>query len=162
MQEVGRYLGELTDRRGSRPHTGPTMPHQQLDQNAPAEMQELLFERIRRLPGVSVAPSRISVPGARAFVLEAPTDRPEAFMVGGEFAHLHPPTDGSLHLMLSEDDADEVIAKGWGELHPAARQGLIPGAALMIYGPRDEAELDVVWQIVEASHRFARGNDSGP
>ena len=83
------------------------MPHQQLDQNAPAEMQELLFERIRRLPGVSVAPSKISVPGARAFVLEAPADRPEAFMVGGEFAHLHPPTDGSLHLMLSEVDAEK-------------------------------------------------------
>lgn len=162
MQHASRLLDDLPLRRGSRPHTGPMMPHQQLDQNAPVALQELLFERIRRLPGVSVAPSRVSVPGARAFVFEAPTDRAEAFMVGGEFAHMHPPTDGSLHLMLSEEDADEVIAKGWGELHPAAREGLIPGAALMIYGPRDEGELDVAWQIVETSYRFARGDEAEP
>ena len=137
------------------------MPHTQLDQNAPAELQELLFERVRRLPGVSVAPSRVSVPGARAFVLENQPDRPEAFMAGGEFAHLHPPADGSLHLMLSEGDAREVIAKGWGELHPAAREGLLSGAAVMIFGPRDEDELDVVWQIIEASYRFARGGHAG-
>lgn len=133
------------------------MPHTQLDQNAPVELQEVIVERVRRLPGVSIAASRVSVPGARAFVLQDPSDLPGAFMVGGEFAHLHPPGDGSLHLMLSEEDADEVIAKGWGELHPAAREGLIPGAALMIYGPRDEGELDVVWRIIEASYRLARG-----
>jgi phospholipase/carboxylesterase len=135
------------------------MPHIQVDQNAPVELQEQLFERVRRLPGVRVAPSQVSVPGARAFILQDPPDRPDAFMAAGEFAHLHPAHDGSLHLMLSQEDADGVIAKGWGELHPAAREGLMPGAAVMIFGPRDEDELDVVYRIVEASYRFARGED---
>jgi hypothetical protein len=106
------------------------MPHQQLDQNAPVELQELLFERIRGLPGVTIAPSGVSVPGARAFILDAPGKQSGAFMVGGEFAHLHPHYDGSLHLMLPQADANEVTAKGWGELHPAARMGLTEGAAM--------------------------------
>lgn len=37
----------------------------------------------------------------------------------------------------------------------------MPGAALMIYGPRDEGELEVVWRIIEASFRFAVGIDAG-
>jgi phospholipase/carboxylesterase len=33
---------------------------------------------------------------------------------------------------------------------------LAPGF-VMVYGPRDEAEVDVVAGIVEASHRYAHG-----
>jgi phospholipase/carboxylesterase len=156
---VTRTIGDLPQRRGDRPRTGPMMPHQQLSQNAPVELQERLFEKIRRLPGISVTESRVSVPGARAFVLEELGDSPEAFMADGEFAHLHPAYDGSLHVMLSAEEADEVIAKGWGEFHPAARMGLMRGAALMVYGPRDEGELEVILQIVRASYRFARRAD---
>lgn len=157
MQARDGLLSDLPPRRGNRPRTGASMPHQQLDQNAPVELQELLFERVRRLPGVTIAPSGISVPGARAFILDAADKQSGAFMIGREFAHLHPYYDGSLHLMLPEADANEVTAKGWGELHPAARMGLIQGAALMIYGPRDESELEVVFRIVQASYRFASG-----
>ena len=84
---------DLSARPGPRPRTTPTNPHVQLDQNAPLELQELLFERARALPGVRVEPSMISVPGARAFVLveEAAGGPLEAFMIGREFAH--PPTD---------------------------------------------------------------------
>lgn len=101
----------------------------------------------------------ISVPGARAFVLgEDPAGGPpEAFMVGREFAHLHPPTDGSLHMMLPLDLAEAVDAHGWGELHPAARMGVIPPTAMMVYGPRDEGELEVVWELLRASRAFAAG-----
>jgi hypothetical protein len=35
-------------------------------------------------------------------------------------------------------------------------QGLLPPTAVMLYAPRDEAELVVVERLVEASHRFAR------
>jgi hypothetical protein len=157
MQTRDGLMSDLPPRRGNRPRTGAMMPHQQLDQNAPVELQELLFERIRRLPGVKIAPSGVSVPGARAFILDGPGKQSGAFMVGGEFAHLHPHYDGSLHLMLPQADASDVTAKGWGELHPAARMGLIEGAALMIYGPRDESELEVVFRIVQASYRFASG-----
>ncbi len=135
------------------------MPHQQLDQNAPAELQEELFERCRALPGVVVGRSHVSVPGARAFHLDPDLagGSPDAFMRGTEFAHLHPAYDGSLHLALPEDLARAVIGAGWGEHHPLVEQGVMPATQLMVYGPRDREELEVVWGIVEQSYAFARG-----
>lgn len=151
---------QLPARPEPRPHATATNPHVQLDQNAPPELQERLFERARDLPGVQVEPSMISVPGARAFVLaeEAAAGGPaEAFMIGREFAHLHPPSDGSLHMMLPLDLARTVEEQGWGEQHPVARMGLIPPTAMMVYGPRDKGELEIVWDILRASHGFAAG-----
>ena len=54
-----------TKRSGARPRTTPTNPHTQLDQNAPAALQERVFSLARLLPGVVVGPSHVSVPGAR-------------------------------------------------------------------------------------------------
>jgi len=34
---------------------------------------------------------------------------------------------------------------------------LIPPTAMMMYGPRDEGELEIVWGILRASHAFAAG-----
>lgn len=149
----------LPARPGPRPAATPSNPHTQLDQNAPPELQERLFARARTLPGVDVQPSMISVPGARAFVLseEAAHGPADAFMIGREFAHLHPASDGSLHTMLPPDLARTVEQQGWGEQHPVARMGLIPPTAMMVYGPRDEAELEVVWALLRASHAFATG-----
>ena len=110
------------------------------------------------LPGVVERPSGISVPGARALVLEAgPVGPAEAFMIGAEFAHLHPEPDQSLHVMLPLDLAAEAIAAGWAEEHPVARRGLIPHTAVMLYAPRDHEEREVVASLVRASHAFARG-----
>ncbi|MDO9438194.1 hypothetical protein [Hydrogenophaga sp.] len=39
-------------RHGARPWTTPTNPHTQLDQNAPVELQELVFEKGQSLGGV--------------------------------------------------------------------------------------------------------------
>jgi phospholipase/carboxylesterase len=78
-------------------------------------------------------------------------------MIGEEFAHLHPPYDGSLHMRLPFDCIEGVLTKGWGELHPSAPREFAPGKTVMVFGPRDEAELDVVWQILQASYAFAVG-----
>ncbi|HEV1998240.1 MAG TPA: luciferase family protein [Candidatus Dormibacteraeota bacterium] len=135
------------------------MPHTQLTQLAPAAMQEALFERSAKLAGVMVGRSHVSVPGARAFHLdeEHAQGPQDAFMMGTEFAHLHPPYDGSLHMVLPEAVAREVIARGWGEFHPLVEQGVMPPTNVMVYGPRDEAELEAVWQIVQASYAHASG-----
>ena len=112
------------------------------------------------LPGVTEEPSRVSVPGARALIL-AQDDAggpPEAFLVGREFAHLHPAPDYSLHAMLPPEVVEEAIEAGWAEHHPVARLGLIPATAVMLYAPRNHAELDVVEQLVRASYGFARGS----
>ena len=74
----------------------------------------------------------------------------------GEFAHLHPSYDGSLHLALPADLAADLVTRGWGRMHPWAGTRLSPGF-VMVYGPRDDAELDTVQSIVAASHAYATG-----
>jgi hypothetical protein len=146
-------------RAGDRPRTTPTNPHVQLDQQ-PIELRWIaeLARRVFALPGVLEEPSRISVPGARALVLgpREPTGPPEAFLIDREFAHLHPAPDHSLHAMLPTETATEAVATGWAEPHPVALRGLIPPTAVMLYAPRDGAELDVIERLVRISHAFAR------
>jgi phospholipase/carboxylesterase len=152
--------GRLPERRGGAPEVSVTTPQQQLSQNAPAELQEALFERIARLDGVATAPSAVSVPGARAFILCSGKARGprEAFIVPdlGEFAHLHPSYDGSLHLALPIELAHDALTKGWAAAHPLAGLRLTAGM-VMIFGPRDAAELEIVTAIVRASHAYAAG-----
>lgn len=99
------------------------------------------------------------MPGARALVLspEAARGPREAFLIGREFAHLHPLPDGSLHVALPPEVAAEAIARGWAEVHPAARMGLIPENVVMVYAPRDAAEIGVVLDLVRSALAFARG-----
>lgn len=155
--ELGTGPG-LPRRRGpkpdaTRPMRGERKPHKQLTQNAPGELQEQLFERARQLPNVSVGKSLVSVPGARAFHLdEEHAHGPrQAFQAGREFAHLHPAQDGSLHMALPPDLYDEVLANGWGEPHPVS-------GTMLVWGPRDTAELEVVWSLIKASYAYANGS----
>jgi len=143
-------------RAGPRPRTTSTNPHTQLDQIAPRDLQERVFAFASSLTGVVVGPSPVSVPGARAFQLPGSTHAAAgAFMVGREFAHIHPPSDGSLHMVLPPDIVERVIENGWAERHPLAGRYGLPAHIVMVYGPRDEDELGVVKDLVSASHRFA-------
>lgn len=153
--------GVLPHRRGSRPQVSWAIPQQQLTQNAPAELQQQLFERIGGLTGVSTAASHISVPGARAFLVAAGSGPEDAFLVPqvGEFAHLHPGYDGSLHLALPAPLAADLVARGWGQPHPWAGTRLAPGF-VMLFGPRDAEELDTVVAITTAAHAFATQSTS--
>ncbi|MEM6956709.1 MAG: luciferase family protein [Myxococcota bacterium] len=147
----------LPARPGPRPRTTPTNPHTQLDQNAPVELQHDVADFMFGLTCVVETSSLVSVPGARAMWLE---DRchagpANAFMVGREFCHLHPARDGSLHLNLPDDLVTLAVEKGWAEQHPLAQRGVIPANVVMVYGPRDETELEVVKAFIGASHAFA-------
>jgi phospholipase/carboxylesterase len=151
--------GELPPRAGTRPAVSPQIPQEQRSDNAPRELQEQVFARIAALPGVTTQQSAISVPGARGFMLAGPRRGPDdAFLVPsvGEFAHVHPDHDGSIHLALPMALATEVIAKGWGVAHPLAGVRLTPGM-VMLFGPRDPAELETVVGVVAGSHAWASG-----
>ncbi|MGA9692609.1 MAG: phospholipase [Pseudonocardiaceae bacterium] len=156
--------GRLPVRHGDAPEVSVTTPQQQQSQNSPAESQEALFSKIAELDDVVTAPSAVSVPGARAFLLP-PRDLPpgdgqcDAFIAAevGEFAHLHPAHDGSLHLVLPIPLAYDAVIQGWGVAHPLAGIRLPPGT-VMIFGPRDAPELDIVTAIVHASHSQAAGH----
>ncbi|UGT63380.1 luciferase family protein [Nocardia asteroides] len=155
---VTHRLG-LPRRAGARPDTRPHNPHQQLSQNAPADLQEVIWTRMTALDDVAAGRSSVSLPDTRALHLRprlahGPGD---AFLAGTEFAHLHGHADGSLHMCLPPAVAAEAVEQGWAELHPMARRGLLPASLTMVYGPRDEHELDVVWQLLHLSYAFARG-----
>ena len=144
---------------GSRPKTTPTNPHTQLEQNPEREVVDELATRVFALPGVEERPSAISVPGARALWLreELPAGPQEAFMIGREFAHIHPMPDGSLHAALPPEVAQEALRKGWAEQHPVARMGYIPQNVVMIYAPRDAQEIEIVARLVDEAYRYASG-----
>ncbi|OZD65487.1 luciferase domain-containing protein [Rhodococcus sp. 06-1460-1B] len=150
--------GALPARHGSHPDVSWAIPQQQLSDNSPVELQEQLLAQIGSLDGVAVGPSHISVPGARALTLDDSSAGVDGFLVPsvGEFAHLHPPQDGSLHLVLPSDQAADLVTKGYGRMHPWAGTRLAVGFVL-VYGPRDAEELDVVRRIVETSYNFAQG-----
>ena len=142
----------LPTRTGPPPETIGPRPHAQVTQQSPPALHQELATRALALDGVHGADSLVSVPGALAFVLDPQHagGPPEAFQAGREFAHLHPAEDGSLHMTLPPDLAAEAYEKGWGEPHPYSGTPLV-------FGPRDEEELEVVWGLLQASYAFARG-----
>lgn len=154
--DIAKFLKDLPQRQGEKPQTTRVpfgnAAHQQMSQNAPRELQEELFARVGKLPGIVYYASQVSVQGARAFTLlpscaKAPKD---FFMEGTEFGHLHPPYDGSVHVRLPVDVAKEVFAKGWGEPHPR-------GTTPMLYGPRDKKELEIIATLIEIGYQHATG-----
>ncbi len=153
----------LPERAGQRPSTTPTNPHTKLDQNPEDLVVRELAQRLFALPDVEERPSAISVPGARALWLrdDVPTGPQEAFMIGREFAHIHPMPDGSLHAALPPEVAQEAVEKGWAEQHPVARMGYIPQNVVMIYAPRDVQEIEVVAGLVVEAYRYAGGTAPG-
>ncbi|SHN60020.1 phospholipase/carboxylesterase [Geodermatophilus obscurus] len=151
--------GRLPTRAGARPAVTSGIPQEQRSDTAPVHLQEEVFARIAALPGVGTRQSAISVPGARGFQLAPPRLGPvDAFIVpsAGEFAHVHPGSDGSLHVALPPALAADVVAKGWGVAHPLAGVRLTPGMVLL-FGPRDPAELQTVVAVVTTSHAWATG-----
>jgi hypothetical protein len=70
-----------------------------------------------------------------------------------EIAHAHP-ADNSLHVWLSDPDARSVIEAGWGLRFPLT---FVKSGWIMVYAPRDEAELAVVESIVRASVGWITG-----
>lgn len=147
---------DLPVRRGPRPQTTEEIPHSQISDNP----DPIIFDRMKAkfldLQGTEVGNSLISVPGATAlFVPEGHVCNPEGFLTGREFAHIHPAADGSFHMMLAPSDAELVVERGWGEPHLWARTGKLPANTLMVYAPRDDAEIDIVLQIANAARLYA-------
>lgn len=150
----------LPTRPGPRPTTTSRAPHTQLDQQpVTGHRLERVLAAARTWPGVRDEASAISVPGARALVLddELATGPPEAFVVGREFAHGHAGGDHSLHLALPLALVRAARDAGWVEPHFLALSGDLPGTLVMLYAPRDRAEVAVSLALVRASYDFARG-----
>ncbi len=66
-----------------------------------------------------------------------------------EFAHIHPVDDGSFHLIVPEKVRSGLIKAGWAEPHPRKNH------IIMLYAPRDKAELGVVMNVLSISYQFS-------
>lgn len=142
----------LPNRRGTAPLVVGPAPHGQRSQTSPILVQEELWSRMAALPFVYMAPTLVSVPLARSLFLPESigSQEPERFQGGREFLHLHPHHDSSLHAMLPTHLEDQVEHAGWGVRHPVQR-------SILLYGPRDRKELEIVWDLAQHSYEFAMG-----
>ncbi|ROV95006.1 hypothetical protein VMCG_08337 [Cytospora schulzeri] len=73
--------------------------------------------------------------------------------IRGEIAHVHP--EASSHVTVSMADAGGLVRRGWAERHRLSGVfGVLPWGYVMLYAPRDEAELGVWRGVVAAGVRF--------
>jgi hypothetical protein len=63
-----------------------------------------------------------------------------------------------LHVALLPDVARQAIASGWAEVHPVALAGMAPENMVMVYGPRNEREVNVIFDLLQAAYRYAGGH----
>jgi Family of unknown function (DUF5519) len=84
----------------------------------------------------------------------------------GEICHAHP-NGGSMHLNMHPADVKTVVEAGWGERHPFAHENWwwnlicqVPARFTLLYGPRDEKELEVMKDVIKAAAWWMSGVDS--
>jgi hypothetical protein len=70
------------------------------------------------------------------------------------------PWDGSLHIVLDPGLAGAAVTAGWAEVHPVALAGLAARNRVMLYGPRNEAEVDIIFSLIAAAVRRAAGHQA--
>ncbi|KAN0117247.1 hypothetical protein V8E51_003224 [Hyaloscypha variabilis] len=150
----------LPERAGPRPKIAGIAPQRQLDQPGCPEMYQILRTSLENLAvrhpeSFRVGTSCFEKKGLALFARDPinPTCR-------GEICHVHH-SDRSMHMNLHPDDAKVVLEMGWGERHPLARGGwmkaYVPREFIMIYSPRNRAELDAVCRIIEAAAFWVSG-----
>jgi phospholipase/carboxylesterase len=158
MNSIIDRIAALAPRRGSHPRMTPTNPQEQLEQFPENwHVIERLAAFAFSLPRVVERPTHIAPPGSRALTFnhdDASHDR-NAFMVDLEFAHIHNPPVGSMHLTLPVDVREAAIAKGWALRHPLAIRNIVSPDVTFVYAPRDEEELEWAKLLIEASHAYA-------
>jgi hypothetical protein len=153
-----RRAEELPQRAGPRPKTTPWAPHIQREQLAPPGMLTTLAARVFALPDIEERPIPRADPPERGLWLRdvIPKGTADAFINEREIGHFHP-WDRSMHIALPPDLAPRAVEAGWAEVHPVALAGLAPKNLVMLYGPRDAHEVDVIFGIVLAAYRRAGG-----
>lgn len=154
-------LKNLPQRSGIKPTIAPfAVPHRQTDQHntgAIREVQSKLFDdQVANSKNKLVYKnSYLEIHNPGIFLKDSITGNQTIVPVShAEIGHIHQ-FDGSMHFILSPSDTKEVILKGWGELHGLAAAGTRAAKTyMMIYSPRNEKELKVTKQILEAAVKY--------
>ena len=160
LQDFLQVIHNLPERAGQPPRMTPANPQEQLEQ-FPSDWSviEQLGAIAFRLADVKEAPTQIAPPGSRALTLGAAHATPEreAFMVDLEFAHIHNPPIGSMHLTLPPVLREAAASKGWVLRHPMAVRGMVSPDVVFAFAPRDAGELAASQLLLSAAHAYATG-----
>ena len=144
-------------RRGARPVTSTEGPHSQVSQRSTPALWGRLVARTFALPGIVEGHSAVSPASSRAVLLAS---RPQLLAPETSLApqgnpvepvHLHGMDDTSIHLCLPSQRAAELCDRGWAEPHQYADHV----SEIMVYGPRDEPELEFVVGLIAESVEWA-------
>jgi hypothetical protein len=154
-------ITSLPPRQGPAPRMTPSNPQEKLEQ-FPSDwgLIEQLGAYAFALDCVVERATQIAPPGSRALTLDdhdATSDR-HAFMVDLEFAHIHNPPIGSMHLTLPLALRDAAIERGWALRHPLAVRGIVSPDVVFVFAPRDTTEVIAAKLLLAASHAHARGH----
>lgn len=155
--DIPPIIQELPKREGKAPEVEVKYPCLQKEEMSPEHLRNELLDRAVGLPGVSLKPTDLNVP-ALALNMEDTTDgTEEAFIRDKEFALIR--TDGSIHMPLELAWGEHVLKRGWACIHPLViyMAGALPPQNFIVYAPRDEEELNIVWRIVQCSYYYATG-----
>lgn len=151
----------LPNRNGPRPTIAGIAPQRQLDQPGCAKMYQALRTALEAVAEKHPEALRIGTSCFEKKGLALFAQKPINATCRGEICHVHH-SDRSMHMNLHPDDAKVVLENGWGERHPLARGGwmkaYVPREFVMVYAPRDRAELDVVCRIIEAAGFWVCGD----
>ncbi|KAI6354482.1 hypothetical protein MCOR25_008571 [Pyricularia grisea] len=167
---------QLPVRRGERAILRGIAPHRQMSQHAPENMrvymQNLFNNAVKQHPGLLEMKKSLYERHHDALFVSAnllqshKSSIPETARISrGEIGHMH--TDLSIHLYLSPADARQIIEKKWGERHRLSvpktswfnNKFGVADTYLMIYGPRDEEEMEVLKVILARSISFMTGKE---
>ncbi|CRK12588.1 hypothetical protein BN1708_010574 [Verticillium longisporum] len=153
-------IESLPRRRGPRASVAGLVPHRQVTQRAPETMRRPVSSLFQNAASKN--------PGILEKRISSYERHHDALFVAQKLPKKVPCTYHlSMHLYLSPADARQVIEKGWGERHRLSvptniwfrhRYG-IGDTYLMIYGPRDEEEMEALRIILESSIRFMTGRN---
>ncbi|KAG4425313.1 hypothetical protein IFR04_001463 [Cadophora malorum] len=165
----------LPPRKGGRAKLSGIAPHRQMTQKAPesmkAPLKELFDDIVKKHPKVLETKRSLyekhhdAIFVQSSLLLDPLSPIPQTARISrGEIGHIH--HDASVHLYFSRADAKILIEKNWAERHRLARTKPflgrvnmfgVAGTYLMIYGPRDEGELETMRTILKNSVKFMTG-----
>ncbi|KAK7427719.1 hypothetical protein QQZ08_005825 [Neonectria magnoliae] len=154
---------KLPYRAGPHPVVAGIAPQRQLDQHGSRHCYRALRRSMAKLADQNPNKFGIERSCLEKHGLALFARHPVQTNCQGEICHVHD-SDHSMHMCLHPKDIKSVLDKGWGQRHPLAwRSRLLksPVSAdfVMIYAPRDDQELQVVCNIIEAAIWYTLAED---
>lgn len=157
-KELTTRVNALPNRIGEKPRTVGPAPHQQTSQYPETEAYaDVLHGYIMSFERVKNGVSHIGDGGLRAYFFEMDnnTGFDEKFLIDNEFAHIHRHGSYSLHLVLPSEIGEITDRQGRTENHPLAVAGKIPSTNHMLFGARNQQELEVSKVLLRISYLYA-------